>query len=373
MRKSLLLLPLTVVLLLGVAAVGFNASHAAPPDGKLPEPETDLEPADDESESSLVLAAGCFWCVEAVFEPLRGVKEVVSGYAGGSAEDAEYKKVAAGRTEHAEVVKITYNPSEISYGKLLQVFFSTHDPLTADGQHPDYGKQYRPAIFYADDDQQRVAEVYIAQLNESNIFDMPIATGLEELEAFYPAEDYHQDYVKNNPQDPYVVRWAVPKVEKVKKLFPELIETGEDTTEAGTAADAEGEEIEKIVKTDEEWRKELTAAQYRILREEGTEKAFSSRLNRIKAPGVFRCAACNLPLFETKTKFDSGTGWPSFYEPIKPSHVIQKPDTSAGMTRTEIECARCEGHLGHVFGGGPEPTGLRYCMNGDAMKFEPAE
>src|SRR5690606_7982684 len=142
----------------------------------------------------------------AVFEPLNGVTDVVSGYAGGSATDADYKKVSAGKTDHAEVVKITYDPSQISYGTLLHVFFSTHDPLTGDGQHPDYGRQYRPAVFYASSEQKEVAEAYIHQLNRANVFDKRIATRLEPLEKFYPAEAYHQDYVARNPQDAYVVR-----------------------------------------------------------------------------------------------------------------------------------------------------------------------
>lgn len=369
MRKSFLLLPSIVLVSSALAAIAFTGSRAvSAPAEKLPAPTTDLKPADGEAQGSLVLAGGCFWCVEAVFEPLHGVKDVVSGYAGGSAEDADYKKVSSGQTQHAEVVKITYDPSEISFGKLLQVFFSTHDPLTAEGQHPDYGQQYRPAIFYANAEQKRVAEAYIDQLNDAGVFDKPIATGLEELEEFYPAEEYHQDYVRKNPQDAYVVRWAVPKIEKVGKLFPKLLESN-----AGPTTQAGGDGIEKVTRTDQEWRQELTAAQYRILREEGTERAFSSELNRTKAPGVFQCAGCGLPLFETKTKFDSGTGWPSFYQPIEPSHVAEKPDNKHGTTRTEIECARCGGHIGHVFNDGPEPTGLRYCMNGDALKFEPAK
>ena len=138
------------------------------------------------------------------------------------------------------------------------------------------------------------------------------------------------------------------------------------------AAKGTSEVIEKIVKTDEEWKKILTPEQYNVLRHEGTERAFTSPLNNIHEKGVFVCAACGLTLFSSDAKFDSGTGWPSFFQPIDPAHITTKSDRSFFMDRTEVRCARCGGHLGHVFPDGPKPTGLRYCMNGVAMKFEPA-
>ena len=198
-------------------------AHAAP-DANLPQPATDLPaPSGDERTRTAVFAGGCFWCVEAVLEPLAGVQEVVSGYAGGTADTADYKKVSSGQTDHAEVVQVTYDPTKISYATLLRVFMTMHNPTQPDGQHPDYGRQYRSAIFYANDNERRVAEAYIKQLNDAKIFDKPIATSLEKLDKFYPAETYHQDYVRLNPGDPYVVRWALPKVEKLKKTSPELL------------------------------------------------------------------------------------------------------------------------------------------------------
>ena len=212
-----------VASLLTFATSCSRPAHAAA-STDLPKPATDLPAAAKEGETrTLVLAGGCFWCVEAVFEPLVGVKDVVSGYAGGTAETADYKKVAAGQTDHAEVVQVTYDPANITYGQLLRVFMTMHNPTTKDGQHPDYGRQYRSAIFYASDDERRVAEAYIKQLADAKSFDQPIVTSLEKLDKFYPAEQYHQDYVKNNPGDPYVVRWALPKIEKLKKAFPDLL------------------------------------------------------------------------------------------------------------------------------------------------------
>ena len=198
-------------------------AHAAA--GALPQPTTDLPAAKEGETRTLVLAGGCFWCVESVFEPLAGVNDVVSGYAGGTADTADYKKVSAGHTDHAEVVQITYDPSKISYATLLRVFMTMHSPTTKDGQHPDYGRQYRSAIFYANDDEKKVAEAYIKQLTDAKSFSEPIVTSLERLDKFYSAEKYHQDYVKLNPKDPYVVRWALPKIEKLKKSFPELLQS----------------------------------------------------------------------------------------------------------------------------------------------------
>jgi peptide-methionine (S)-S-oxide reductase len=198
-------------------AVGGCVQTAAAID-KLPAPAQDLE-AGGGATRTAVFAAGCFWCVEAVFEGLDGVKSVVSGYAGGTKADADYKKVSSGSTGHAEAVEITYDPSKISYGALLHVLFSTHDPTTKDRQGPDWGHQYRSAIFFASPDEKRVAAAYIAQLDAAKVFTNPIVTTLEPLGAFYPAEEYHQDFVARHPSHGYVRQWALPKLEKVKKLF----------------------------------------------------------------------------------------------------------------------------------------------------------
>jgi len=167
-----------------------------------------------------VLAGGCFWCVEAVYQQLDGVSAVTNGYAGGSAADADYDAVCAGATDHAEAVEIAYDPARTSYGQLLKVFFSiAHDPTTKDRQGNDVGRQYRSVIFYADDDQKRVAEAYIAQLEQARVFDRPIVTEVVPLDRFYRAEAYHQDYARRNPLQPYILFTARPKVEKLKKYF----------------------------------------------------------------------------------------------------------------------------------------------------------
>lgn len=187
-------------------------------DSAFPDPLVDQVLPADAGPQTIVLAGGCFWCVEGVFERLPGVTDVVSGYAGDTAETANYKVVSTGRTKHAEVVQITYDPAVISLGKILKVFFYiAHDPTQLNRQGPDVGPQYRSAVFYANNDQKAVAEAYIKQINDAKYYSKPIATTLEPLDAFYVAETYHQDFVQENPDHPYILFQAMPKVKKVEE------------------------------------------------------------------------------------------------------------------------------------------------------------
>jgi peptide-methionine (S)-S-oxide reductase len=184
---------------------------------EFPDPVVDTALADKSGQSRAVLAGGCFWCVEAVYKNLEGVSSVKSGYAGGTADTADYETVSSGTTDHAEAVEVAYDPSRISYGQILKVFFAiAHDPTQLNRQGPDTGRQYRSAIFYADGEQQRVAQAYIDQLNKAHVFDQPIVTEVVPLEAFYQAETYHQDYAARNPLNPYIVFNAQPKVRKLR-------------------------------------------------------------------------------------------------------------------------------------------------------------
>jgi peptide-methionine (S)-S-oxide reductase len=193
--------------------------------GPPPKPEADSmnQPTNSTRTATAVFAGGCFWCVEAVFEALDGVLDVVSGYAGGSAADANYERVCTGRTKHAEAVQVSYDPARISYEKLLEVFFATHDPTARDRQGPDSGPQYRSAIFYATQQQKQAAEAFIRQLQQSKKYDKPIVTTVEPLEKFYPAEKYHQDFARRNPGHPYVRAWIPAKLQKLRQHFAELL------------------------------------------------------------------------------------------------------------------------------------------------------
>jgi peptide-methionine (S)-S-oxide reductase len=204
-------------LALALFAIGGNVFAAE--NGAFPDPAVDVKPVS--GKQTAVLAGGCFWCMEAVFKIMEGVDEVISGYSGGSQETAKYDIVSTGRTGHAESILITYDPAKTSYGQLLKIFFSVaHDPTTLNRQGADVGTQYRSAIFYANQDQKRVAEAYIKQINEAHVLRSPIVTQVVPLKKFYTAEAYHQNYAAQNRFNPYIVNVSDPKVEKLKKMYP---------------------------------------------------------------------------------------------------------------------------------------------------------
>ncbi len=287
-----------------------------------------------------IFAAGCFWGVQAAFDAVPGVWSTRVGYTGGSAVNPSYEQVCRGNTGHAEAVEIAYDPEQVSYDELLDVFFSIHNPTTRDRQGPDIGHQYRSAIFYLNAGQKEAAVAKILELNRSGKFPAPIVTEIVPAKTFYPAEDYHQDYLKKQ---------------------------GLKTCGSN---DMRMEEEEEETDDEQEWKKKLTPLQYDVLRRKGTERPFTGRYYRFDEDGTYSCAACGNPIFMSQDKFDSGCGWPSFDKAI-PGHVKFTPDFSHGMERIEVTCARCGSHLGHVFEDGPTETGDRFCINSAAMNFTP--
>jgi peptide-methionine (S)-S-oxide reductase len=216
--------PALVILALGVSALFLWHSplYGAESAVVLPPPAIDNPKAAGPAQTA-VLSGGCFWGVQGVFEHVKGVQRVVAGYSGGDRSTAQYETVSNGDTGHAESVKITFDPAQVSYGQLLQIAFSVvEDPTEVNRQGPDSGTQYRSEIFYADEAQKHIAEAYIAQLNQAKMFPRPIATRVDALKGFYPAEAYHQDYLVRNPHQPYIARFDVPKVENFKHIFPSL-------------------------------------------------------------------------------------------------------------------------------------------------------
>jgi peptide-methionine (S)-S-oxide reductase len=210
---------LKAIVAVSLCVASGSAKSATP----FPDPAIDSDRA-AKGKQTAVFAGGCFWCTEAVFEQLAGVDKVVSGFSGGDAGSAHYEIVSSGKTNHAESIEITYDPARISYGTLLKVFFSVaHDPTQLNRQGPDYGRQYRSAIFYKDAEQKRIAEAYIKQLNEAQLFKKPIVTEVAALTRFYPAEAYHQHFVKLHPDHPYVVQNSLPKLDHLKKQYPDLL------------------------------------------------------------------------------------------------------------------------------------------------------
>lgn len=215
-RSIARLLPISILLI----TVACHASSAAV---KLPNPATDQPLSKTKSSETVVLAGGCFWGIQAVFEHVKGVSSATAGYSGGSASTAQYETVSTGRTGHAESVKVVYDPSQISFGQILKVFFSVaHDPTELNRQGPDEGTQYRSVIFFSSADQHRVARAYIDQLNGAKVFSEPIVTQVVALQAFYPAEAYHQDYAEHHPYEPYIAINDLPKLDRLKQTLPEL-------------------------------------------------------------------------------------------------------------------------------------------------------
>jgi peptide-methionine (S)-S-oxide reductase len=206
-----------------VILVGVIACNAGERAVTIPSPTVDAALATAKSEQTAVISGGCFWGIQAVFQHVRGVISATSGYSGGAANTAQYERVSDGDTGHAESVKIVYDPSQITYGQLLRVFFSVaHDPTELNRQGPDTGTQYRSSIFYSNDEQKRIAEAYIAQLDKAKVFPRPIVTQVVALKAFYPAEAYHQDYAARHPDNPYIVYNDAPKVAHLQQQFPDL-------------------------------------------------------------------------------------------------------------------------------------------------------
>lgn len=302
------------------------------------------------------LAGGCFWCVQEAYDGLKGIKEVLCGYTGGHKENPTYEEVCSGNTGHIEAVQIKFDPDEISYSDILDIYWMIIDPRDSYGQFADKGPQYKPVIFYHTEEQKRLAEE--SKKDIEKIFGT-VSVEIKPAQKFYVAEEYHQQYYRKNP-----IRYCTYKFFSGREPFIEKM--------WGEKFIKRKRELKGII-SDEELKRKLSPVQYKVVRENYTEQPFLNEYWNNKMEGIYVDIVSGEPLFCSKDQFDSGCGWPSFTKPLEPNNIVYKVDTSHNMTRIEVRSRKGDSHLGHVFDDGPAPTYLRYCINSAALRFIPKE
>ena len=355
-----------VALLIGVSFIllvlsGLGAST------KKENSSTDVRDVAKSEQGIATFAGGCFWCMEPPFEKLNGVEKVVSGYTGGHKKNPTYKDVTHGSSGHVEAVQIHFNPAKISYQDLLEVFWRNVDPTDGGGQFVDRGNSYVTGIFVHDEKQNQQARESKQNLENSNRYDSKIVTPIIQAMEFYPAEGYHQDYYKKNPVRYKYYRYRSGRDEFIEKTW------GNERNFKPMNISMEDSGGKFTKPSDSELKTGLTELQYKVTQKDGTEPAFSNEFWDNKKQGIYVDVVSGEPLFSSLDKFESGTGWPSFTRPLADQNMVTKTDTKFFMKRTEVRSAIADSHLGHLFEDGPQPTGLRYCINSASLRFIPVE
>ena len=329
-----------------------------------------------------IFAGGCFWCEEANFEKYPELT-VVSGYTGGHVPNPTYKQVCSDTTGHRESVMVTYDKSQVTYNDLLEIYWRTIDPTDVGGSFYDRGEPYTSAIFVANDEQRKLAEESRKRLAESGRFKKPIVTKILKASEFYPAEDYHQNYHVTHPKEYYAYRnasgrdqyiahvWGKDAVYKIpKRGNSEMMME----TKAGPVTQWTDAPLTNYKKpSDAELHKKLTNLQYWVTQKSGTEPPFRNPYWNEHREGIFVDVVSGEPLFSSKDKFQSGTGWPSFSKPLVDGNLERYADNSLSMERTEVRSHAAKSHIGHIFDDGPPPTGLRYCTDSASLRFIPKD
>ena len=343
---------IVIVLIVVLVFRGFNSSGTKP----VPKVNESLSlDYNDEEVETIYLAGGCFWGVEAYMERIEGVVHASSGYANGNTENPTYEDVIYRNTNHAETVEVKFDPKKTDLTNILLYYFKVIDPTVLNRQGNDRGTQYRTGIYYTKDSQIEVIEKIMEKEQEK--YKQPIVVEVEPIQNYYIAEEYHQDYLKKNPNGYCHINLdlAYEDVERDDLFLSDDILSKDD---------------EYLKPSDDVIKSLLDKDQYDITQNCGTEPAFSHEYNNLKDKGIYVDIVTGEPLFSSEDKYDSGSGWPSFTRPIKKTAIVEKDDISLGMRRVEVKSTFGDSHLGHVFDDGPKDDGgLRYCINGGSLRF----